>query len=123
MADVAQRVASRIRELRMKRGWSLEELAEAAGLSRDAVVRIEQGSRNPRLGTAEQLAVALGVALADVIDERRDEDDARIATIRAQLRQIGPELADRVVAAVLAFCATDRKPDAARSGRRSRRGA
>lgn len=105
MASVAQTIAAQIRALRHARGWSLEQLAEAAGLSRDAVVRIEQGSRNPRLGTTEQLATALGVGLAEIIGAPADgDDDARIKTIRAHLRRVEPELADRVVSAVVAFC-------------------
>lgn len=119
---VGATIATRVREQRLAKGWSLEQLAEAAGLSRDAVVRIERGDRNPRLGTTEALASALEVPLVELIappaaDLGRDED--RLHVIRAHLRTVGPELADRVVRAVVAFCGGSRTPS--EPARRTRR--
>lgn len=89
----------------------MEQLAEAAGISRDAVVRIEDGRRNPRLGTTEALAKALEVTLADLVGGTQvaSKDDERMETIRLCLARVEPELADRVVAAVAAFCSGNRK--------------
>ena len=121
MPSVAETIAARIRGLRAARGWSLEKLAEQAGLSRDAVVRIEGGSRNPRLGTTEALASALGVSLADVIGAPEVSSDPRIETIRAHLAQVEPELADRVVAAVVGFCSGAGRTARARKAPRATR--
>lgn len=52
----------RIAELRAVKGWTQEQLAETAGVSRVTVVRIESGrSRRVDLDVLEKLADALGV--------------------------------------------------------------
>ncbi len=55
-------VRRRIRELRVERGLTQEQLCERAGISVDAVSRIEGGSRVPTLDTIERLARAFGVS-------------------------------------------------------------
>jgi transcriptional regulator with XRE-family HTH domain len=51
----------RLRELRMARGLSQEELAFAAGLDRTYVSSCERGKRNISLENIYKLAAALGV--------------------------------------------------------------
>ena len=63
------RVQQRVKALRRDRGMTQEQLCEAAGISLDAVSRIEGGSRVPTLATAEKLASALGVRLAELVDD------------------------------------------------------
>lgn len=50
----------------MEPEFSQEQLAEAAGMSRDAIARLELGGRWPRLDTLLQLAEALTVSLDDL---------------------------------------------------------
>jgi transcriptional regulator with XRE-family HTH domain len=54
-------VRARIRELRTARGLTQEQLCEHAGISIDAITRIESGSRTPTLSTLASIAKALGV--------------------------------------------------------------
>lgn len=66
---LSYRVATRIRELRLEKGWSQDRLAQVAGMSRDGLSRIERGDRPaPRLETIAAIAAALGVALPDFLD-------------------------------------------------------
>lgn len=44
-----------LRELREARGWSGQELARRAGMSRMAVHYLEKGARSPGLDTAARL--------------------------------------------------------------------
>ncbi len=55
-------VRRRIREVRQERGLTQEELCERAGISVDAISRIEGGSRVPTLATLDRIATALGVS-------------------------------------------------------------
>lgn len=57
-----------IRELRRRRGWSQEQLAERSGLSVRTIQRIEQGLP-PGLASAEALARAFEVDVADILGE------------------------------------------------------
>ncbi len=53
---------------RNKKGWSQEKLAREAGISYQAVIKIERGYiRSPRLDTILKIAKALGVSLDDLI--------------------------------------------------------
>lgn len=66
---LAQRVGGRVgglAALRLKRGLSQKQLADAIGTSQPHIARIESGRPNVMLATANQLAVALGVTLNDI---------------------------------------------------------
>jgi transcriptional regulator with XRE-family HTH domain len=57
----------RVRELRKERGWSQEELAEAAGMNWLQVGHIERGASDPKLSTIVKLAKALRIHPADLL--------------------------------------------------------
>lgn len=54
---------NRLRTLREKRGWTLEELAERADISAPYVCMLEMGVRSPSFDTLKALAGALGMKL------------------------------------------------------------
>ena len=60
-------LARNVRLLRVMRGWSQEVLALEAGLDRTYVGAVERGERNPTLASVERLAVALGVAVWELL--------------------------------------------------------
>lgn len=59
-----------IRKLRLKRGWSQEDLAEFSGLHRTYVSGIERGIRNPTLSIIILIAKALEVPPSALLNER-----------------------------------------------------
>jgi transcriptional regulator with XRE-family HTH domain len=56
---------------RKRRGMSQTTLAERAGLSRDAIYKLEMGRRSARLGTLFALADALGIDPSDLLEGLR----------------------------------------------------
>lgn len=62
-----------VRAERLRRGWSQEQLAAAAGVDRTYVSGLERGVRNPALSTQEKIAAALGTPLADLIGKAESE--------------------------------------------------
>ena len=58
----------KIRRLRKQRGESQDQLAERSELHRTYISDIERGYRNPSLSSIVQLAVALGVSPAALLD-------------------------------------------------------
>ncbi len=59
-------IGQRIAERRKNQNLSQEQLAEIAGLSRDHIAKIEVALKAPSLGTALNIAKALGVELSDL---------------------------------------------------------
>src|SRR6476620_9958825 len=67
-ANLASVIGVRVRHERRSRGWTLDQLAEAAGVSRRMVVSVEQGAVNPSVGTLLRLSDALGVGLPALVE-------------------------------------------------------
>lgn len=87
--DAVQRegVGDRIRTLRKERGWSQEELAEAAGVSPRTVYSIEKGERQPQPKKLRAILDALDVAEpqnGDIVIEGMPEDIAVFLRVAAQ---------------------------------------
>ncbi len=57
----------RVKQLRGERGWSLEDLANASGVSRSMLSQIERNEANPTLAVTLRIARAFGISLADLL--------------------------------------------------------
>lgn len=55
-----------LRRLRRLKGWTQQQLAEAAGVTLGTISDLERGAREPRPGTMARIAKALGVRIPDV---------------------------------------------------------
>jgi transcriptional regulator with XRE-family HTH domain len=67
-AALALAIGVRVRQERQSRRWTLDQLAEAAGVSRRMVVNVEQGAANPSVGTLLRIGDALGVGLPALVE-------------------------------------------------------
>jgi transcriptional regulator with XRE-family HTH domain len=67
-AALASAIGARVRQERQLRRWTLDQLAEAAGVSRRMVVSVEQGAVNPSVGTLLRISDALGVGLPALVE-------------------------------------------------------
>jgi transcriptional regulator with XRE-family HTH domain len=65
---LASAIGVRVRQERQARRWTLDRLAEAAGVSRRMVVNVEQGAANPSVGTLLRIGDALGVGLPALVE-------------------------------------------------------
>jgi putative transcriptional regulator len=61
-------VKNRLRELRGERGWTQQELADRAGVSRQTIHSIEAGKYDPSLPLAFVLARLFGAKIEDVFE-------------------------------------------------------
>jgi transcriptional regulator with XRE-family HTH domain len=59
-------LAQQIRSAREKRGWTQEQLAVHADVSRSTIQNLETGRRQPHRASLRRIADALGVAVADL---------------------------------------------------------
>ncbi|WP_108663192.1 helix-turn-helix domain-containing protein [Acuticoccus kandeliae] len=71
--DEAVLVATRIRELRRQRGWSVQELAERSKVSVGMISQLERRMGNPSLKTLTKLCLALDVKFAELVSQSDPE--------------------------------------------------
>ena len=62
-------IGIKIKELRIQKGFTQEELADKTGLSARTIQRIENGEVDPRIYTLSSIAEALDIAYEELIKE------------------------------------------------------
>lgn len=67
------KIGKRINQIRTDQRLSLEELAKRSGVSRSMLSEIERDTKSPTLRTLSQLAVGLGVSIAELLGESSDQ--------------------------------------------------
>ena len=65
--DIQRRLALNLKRLRMKHGWSQEQLAFEAGIHRTYISDLERGARNPTILLLEKLAKPFAVPASDLL--------------------------------------------------------
>lgn len=80
-----QQLCERVRDLRKRKGWTLEQLAAASGVSRSMLSEVENGRANPTVAVAHRIARAFGMSLGELVDA--PSATPKIDVIRADDRQ------------------------------------
>lgn len=65
--DLSQHLGRRVKQLRNDRGWSLEALAGASGVSRSMLSQIEREKANPTLAVAVRISNGFGISLGELL--------------------------------------------------------
>jgi transcriptional regulator with XRE-family HTH domain len=65
---ISRHLGGRVKQLRGERGWSLEALANASGVSRSMLSQIEREQANPTLAVTLRIARAFGLTLGELIE-------------------------------------------------------
>jgi XRE family transcriptional regulator, regulator of sulfur utilization len=73
-------IGERIRDERMRRSLSLEQLAERACVSRSMLSAVERGEKAPSILILDQIATGLGTTIARLLTQ---EQDGRVVLLRA----------------------------------------
>ena len=102
-ADVGEVIAANLHRLRTARRMSLATLAARADVARATLANLEQGRGNPTIETLWSLALALGVAFSDLLEDQRETTTVVVrsqqgARVRGSTRggQLDLRLLDRV---------------------------
>jgi transcriptional regulator with XRE-family HTH domain len=80
-AGVGEVIAANLHRLRMARRMSLATLAARADVAKATLANLEQGRGNPTIETLWSLALGLGVAFSDLLEDRRE---TTTVVVRAQ---------------------------------------
>ena len=62
-------IGEKIREIRESKKWTLEQVANLTGMSRQRVQAIESSTGYPMISTIQKIAKALGCPLRDILNE------------------------------------------------------
>jgi len=65
---ISRHLGSRVKNLRAGRNWSLEDLANASGVSRSMLSQIEREQANPTLAVTLRIARAFGLSLGELLE-------------------------------------------------------
>ena len=83
MAAVSSQVlGKRVRSIRRRNGSTLDQLAEATGLNKGYLSRIESGEKTPSIATLLKLAEALEVSTGQLFGEEVAKEDIQIVRAR-----------------------------------------
>lgn len=74
-------ICRRVKQLRTERGWSLDELSRACGVSRSMLSQIERGETNPTVAVMFRIARVFGMSLGEMIES--NTASSSIQVIRA----------------------------------------
>lgn len=61
-------LGDRVKELRQRKGWTLDQLSAACGVSRSMLSQIERNGVNPTVAVALRIAQAFSIALGSLVD-------------------------------------------------------
>ena len=104
--------SNQVKQLRLQRAWSQEQLAELAGVSVRTIQRIENGDR-PGLETLSALAAVFEVNVAEISGdspEGHDESlDLRIEEAKARVERESRFYRSLTVAVVVCILLADRR--------------
>lgn len=87
-------LAAKLKELRLRKGLSLQDLAEAVGASKAHIWDLEQGrAKNPTIEILRALSSKLGTTIADLIGEDLStiEPDSEALVMFRDLKDLSPD--------------------------------
>ena len=67
MQDLNERLAERLKQIRLARGWSLQELADASAVSRSTLSRVENAEVSPTAETLGSLSSAYQMTISQLL--------------------------------------------------------
>lgn len=92
------RMKNRLREIRLAKDLTLEEVAQKAGTSNQQILRLEKGQRRLTTDWIQRLSKALGVPPSEIVPALEDKLLAKINDLEAQEREIVSDLVDSLLA-------------------------
>jgi transcriptional regulator with XRE-family HTH domain len=83
MDELTSALARTVQAARADRGLSVAQLAEASGVSRAMISKVERGEAQPTAALLARLSVALGLTLSELI-ARAEDDSSRLTRLADQ---------------------------------------
>lgn len=91
VARVVSSIGSKVKTLRLQRGYSLQALADRADVSAATIHKIEQNGMVPTITTLLKIAVAFGQPISHFVEESDDDEHMTVMTRPGERTQIYTE--------------------------------
>lgn len=75
MSEIHVEIGTRIRQLRIKKGFSQEKLAELSDLNTSYIGQVERGEKNPSVDIVYRIASALEIPMPDLFKHLSSDSD------------------------------------------------
>ena len=92
-------IGSKLKQMRLKKGESLQGVADGVGASKAHIWEIETGkSRNPSLDLLNRIADHFGTTVAELVGEKPNSksDDQELLTLYRDLKRLPPKDRDLI---------------------------
>jgi transcriptional regulator with XRE-family HTH domain len=93
--DISPELGRRLASLRHKCGLTQQALADASGLTVEAISRIERATREPRISTLVRIASGLGVSLSHMFDLEDGPTNRPHPSLREDVEELAGYLNDK----------------------------
>ena len=80
--QTAAGLGARVRRLREEAELTLEQLADAAGVSRAMLSKVERGEKSPTLTIVSRIAKGFNISISQLLGEKVDGSDATLSVVR-----------------------------------------
>ena len=87
-------IGNKIKEIRMAKGLTQEELADRSELSKGFISQLEHNQTSPSISTLEDILTCLGTSLADFFSEEKEEQI--VYTYDDYFEKEDPDLKNRI---------------------------
>jgi transcriptional regulator with XRE-family HTH domain len=103
-------LGARLKELRIKKSQSLQDVADAVGASKAHIWEVERGgSKNPSMDLLTGLAEHFGVSVAYLVGEQPNQEEAELVAMYRDLKHL--DKADRETIKMLVQRMREKKGD------------
>lgn len=85
-----KQIGARLKEIREAKGWTQDDLADAAGMNRVTIAKYESGRIEPKSASLSKLAAALEVGTDVLLGTEKDEmseEEREMWELREQVRR------------------------------------
>jgi transcriptional regulator with XRE-family HTH domain len=97
-------LGARLKQLRIKKNRSLQDVADAVGASKAHIWEIERGgSKNPSMDLLNRLADYFEVSVSFLVGESPDEREAELVALYRDLKSLSPEDREKMRAIMKVF--------------------
>jgi transcriptional regulator with XRE-family HTH domain len=99
--ELAQALARRLRELRATRGWSLQQAADACGVSKAMLGQIERAESSPTVALLWRIAGGFGCPLSELLPALAPAGAAALPEVRSAARMRARPASDAMLVSPL----------------------